>query len=119
MVMLICSSIGKIIILAIYFIQCKRIELGCFDALAKNHLKMIKFGIYLDPTKPRDMAEVFTVNIDYSKNGTKKFNSAQFNYSNNDGHNITTSHTLSATKFCDPEKIEFERTTNSLFKKIC
>jgi meiosis-specific protein len=41
------------------------IEKGCFDALEKQYLATLVFGIYLDPNDPTDLAECYYFHFNY------------------------------------------------------
>jgi hypothetical protein len=43
------------------------IERGCFDALQKQYLKTIIFGIYLDPEHPNKLVEQYEFSFSYEK----------------------------------------------------
>lgn len=63
-----------------------RIEKGCFDAMAKKYLKTIIFGISCSSKVPLEMAETFTIGIDYGAHSQNPNNfpirMATFNYEN-------------------------------------
>ncbi|RKO92018.1 DNA-binding protein, partial [Blyttiomyces helicus] len=41
------------------------LELGCYDALEKQYLKTMIFGIYLDPENPEQLIEAYTFGFSY------------------------------------------------------
>ncbi|KAI9006141.1 DNA-binding protein, partial [Gaertneriomyces semiglobifer] len=41
------------------------LERGCFDALAKQYLKTMIFGVYLDPNDPEKLVEAYTFGFSY------------------------------------------------------
>lgn len=93
------------------------IERGCFEALSRHFLKSILLGIYTNPEKPTELAELFTIDVEYSTEGPKHCNEAHFNI--NASKKTAAAHTLSTNRLTEEERTEFDRNTNSLFKKIC
>ncbi|ORY47805.1 DNA-binding protein [Rhizoclosmatium globosum] len=45
------------------------LEKGCFDALEKQYLKAISFGVYVDSKDPSSLIETYEFSFTYAKNG--------------------------------------------------